>query len=363
MGKSNEIDQLIAALPKVELHLHIEGTLEPAMMFEMSERNGVALRFASIEEIEAAYQFEDLQSFLNLYYAGAAVLIHERDFFELTWAYLVRMAHENVRHVEIFFDPQTHTGRGIALETVLEGIGGALAQAEQTLGISSRLILSFLRDRSEADAMETLEAALAWRESIAGVGLDSAEVGNPPEKFIGAFRRARELGLQRVAHAGEEGPPEYVRQALDLLGVCRIDHGVRCAEDPALVERLVRERIPLTVCPLSNVRLRVFDSLADHNLKTLLERGVCVTLNSDDPAYLGGYLTENWLAVRSALDLSRADVLTLARNAVEASFLEGDAERALLGEIEEVAARRSEPDQAGAGPHTAAKNSESGHRD
>ena len=336
MVELNEIDELILALPKVELHLHLEGTLEPAMMLELAERNGVRLRYASIEEAEAAYRFTDLQSFLDLYYEGASVLMRERDFFELSWAYLERMARESVRHVEVFFDPQTHTHRGIALGTVISGIQAALDEARNSLGITSRLILSFLRDRSEADALETFEAARPWHGSLGGVGLDSAERGNPPQKFVEVFRRAREAGLACVAHAGEEGPAEFVRQALDLLEVRRIDHGVRCIEDDALVERLARERIPLTVCPLSNVRLHVFEALEQHNLKALLERGLCVTLNSDDPAYLGGYLTENWLATRRALDLDRDNVLTLARNGVEASFLDESDKRQLMDEIAQV---------------------------
>jgi len=335
----NATDELILALPKVELHLHLEGTLEPAMMLELAERNGVRLPYTTIEQAEAAYRFSDLQSFLDLYYEGASVLVRERDFFELSWAYLERMASESVRHVEVFFDPQTHTQRGIALGTVIGGIEAALEDARRLLGISSQLILSFLRDRPEADAIATFEAARPWHESLGGVGLDSAERDNPPKKFAEVFQRAREAGLAGVAHAGEEGPAEYVRQALDLLQVRRIDHGVRCIEDEALVQRLARERIPLTICPLSNVQLHVFEALEQHNLKTLLERDLCVTLNSDDPAYLGGYLTENWLATRRALDLDRDDILRLARNSVEASFLDETDKRSLREEIARVATR------------------------
>ncbi len=342
VGETNDVDRLIVALPKLELHVHLEGTLEPAMMFELAERNGVRLRYGSVEEAAAAYQFRDLQSFLDLYYEGAGVLIRERDFFDLTWAYLEQMARESVRHVEVFFDPQLHSERGVAFEIVIGGIQAALAQAEASLGITSRLILCFLRDLPEVDAIETFEAARPWHASLAGVGLDSAERGNPPRKFVEVFRRAREAGLACVAHAGEEGPADYVHQALDLLEVRRIDHGVRCVEDDALVERLARERIPLTVCPLSNVRLHVFETLEQHNLKTLLERGLCVTLNSDDPAYFGGYLTENWLATRRALDLDRDQVLTLARNGVEASFLDDAAKQRLQDEIDRVASQTSE---------------------
>ena len=342
MDQTNDIDRLIVALPKVELHLHLEGTLEPAMMLELAERNGVRVPYGSVEEAAAAYHFRDLQSFLDIYYEGAGVLLRERDFFDLTWAYLEQMARESARHVELFFDPQTHTERGIAFGTVIGGIQAALSQAEASLGISSRLILCFLRDLSEADAIETFEAARPWHASLAGVGLDSAERGNPPRKFVEVFRRAREAGLACVAHAGEEGPADYVHQALDLLEVRRIDHGVRCVEDDALVERLARARIPLTVCPLSNVRLHVFETLEQHNLKMLLERGLCVTLNSDDPAYFGGYLTENWLATRRALDLDRDQVLTLARNGVEASFLDDAAKQRLRDEIDRVASQTSE---------------------
>jgi len=335
---SVDADRLIEALPKVELHVHIEGTLEPEMLFAIAERNGLALRWASVEELKAAYDFRDLQSFLDLYYEGAHVLLHECDFFDLTWAYLERMARENVRHVEIFFDPQTHTDRGVALETVLDGICGALDRARASLGISSLLIACFLRHLSAEAAMQTLERVLPHRERVAAVGLDSAEAGNPPEKFTAVFERALREGLVAVAHAGEEGPPEYIWQALNALRVRRIDHGVRCLEDAALVQHLAAARIPLTVCPLSNVRLRVFERLEQHNLKTLLERGLCVTINSDDPAYFGGYLTENFRAVSRALNLGADDVVELTRNGVEASFLDEAAKRRIHAEIAAVAA-------------------------
>lgn len=315
------IEALIRQMPKAELHLHIEGTLEPELMFALAQRNNVPLRFSSVEEVRRAYDFHNLQSFLDIYYEGAAVLIHEEDFYDLARAYLDRVARENVRHVEIFFDPQTHTERGIPFETVIKGLHRALKDAEYLWGMSSRLILCFLRHLSEEDAMRTLEQALPFKQWITAVGLDSSEVGHPPVKFKSVFDRARNEGLLTVAHAGEEGPPEYIWEALDLLKVSRIDHGVRCIEDPKLVERLVKEQVPLTVCPLSNIKLRVFDVMADHNLKTLLHKGLRVTVNSDDPSYFGGYVTENYLACQQALDLSRADLIRLAKNSFEASFL------------------------------------------
>jgi adenosine deaminase len=328
------VDQLIRAVPKAELHVHIEGTLEPELMFEIGRRNGVPLRFPDVEAVRRAYEFQNLQSFLDIYYEAARVLLHERDFFDLTHAYLERAARENVRHVEIFFDPQTHTARGVPFATVLGGIARALDRAGADLGISSRLILCFLRHLSAESAMETLEEALPHRDRIAAVGLDSSEVGHPPAKFAAVFERARRAGLRAVAHAGEEGPPEYVWQALDLLGVSRVDHGVRCLEDPALVRRLVADRIPLTVCPLSNVRLRVFPSLEDHNLRRLMAAGLRVTVNSDDPAYFGGYVTENLLAVRRTLGLTADEVRGLMREAFEASFLEPAAKRRLCDEVD-----------------------------
>lgn len=313
-------------LPKAELHLHIEGTLEPDLMFELARRNGVRLPYLDAEAVRQAYRFSNLQSFLDVYYQACSVLIHERDFHELTTAYLTRAREQGVRHVEVFFDPQTHTARGVKLETVVRGIGGALSEARQR-GMTSHLIMCFLRDRSADDAMTTLEQALAHRDVIFGVGLDSAEVGHPPEKFRDVFARATSEGFRAVAHAGEEGPPDYIWQALDLLGAERIDHGVRCLEDRSLVRRLEADRIPLTVCPFSNVKLRVVDTLEQHPLARMLEHGLCATVNSDDPAYFGGYVGENLAGVATALRLDDATIIALARNSFEASFLD-DATRA-----------------------------------
>lgn len=313
-------------LPKAELHLHIEGTLEPDLMFELARRNGVRLPYPDAEAVRQAYRFSNLQSFLDVYYQACSVLIHERDFHELTTAYLTRARDQGVRHVEVFFDPQTHTARGVKLETVVRGIGGALSEARQR-GMTSHLIMCFLRDRSADDAMATLEQALAHRDVIFGVGLDSAEVGHPPEKFRDVFARATSEGFRAVAHAGEEGPPDYIWQALDLLGAERIDHGVRCLEDRSLVRRLEADRIPLTVCPFSNVKLRVVDTLEQHPLARMLEHGLCATVNSDDPAYFGGYVGENLAGVATALRLDDATIIALARNSFEASFLD-DATRA-----------------------------------
>ena len=315
------IEEFIKALPKAELHLHIEGSLEPELMFELAERNKVPLPFASVEEVQAAYVFSDLQSFLDIYYAGAGVLLQVSDFFDLTWAYIQRVQKQNVRHIEIFFDPQTHTDRGIPFKTVITGIHKALVEAKEKFGITSRLILCFLRHLSEEAALATLADALPFREWIEGVGLDSSEVGFPPEKFERVFDKATDAGLRKVAHAGEEGPPEYIWQVLDLLGVSRIDHGVRCMEDPKLVKRLAKEKIPLTVCPLSNTKLRVFDKMENHNLKQMLDAGLCVTINSDDPAYFGGYMNENFLAAQKGLNLSQKDIVEVAKNGFTASFL------------------------------------------
>jgi adenosine deaminase len=315
------IESFIRGLPKAELHLHIEGTLEPEMVFALAHKHGVLLPYPSVQALRDAYNFNDLQSFLDIYYAGAAVLRDESDFHALTWAYLCKAHDQGVVHAEIFFDPQTHTVRGVPIDAVIGGIRRALVDGERAFGITHRLILCFLRHLSVADAMQTLEEALPHAEAISAVGLDSAESGNPPAKFASVFARARREGFLTVAHAGEEGPPEYIREALDVLGVSRIDHGVRCEEDSALIERLVREQVPLTVCPLSNVMLKVFERMQDHNLKRLLHRGLCVTVNSDDPAYFGGYVAENYLAVYRALDLSRAELVQLARNSIRASFL------------------------------------------
>jgi adenosine deaminase len=328
------MEAFIRGLPKVELHLHIEGTLEPELMFELAERNGVALPFADVDEVRAAYEFSDLQSFLDIYYQGAAVLQTEQDFYDLMWAYLDRMAGENLRHAEIFFDPQTHTARGVPFDTFMSGFARARADAEERLGITTMLIMCFLRHLSGEEAVATMTEAMPFAHQLVGVGLDSGEQGNPPERFAAAYAMAREAGLRTVAHAGEEGPPAYIAGALDTLGAERIDHGVACEQDDALVERLATEGIPLTMCPLSNVKLRVFERLEDHNLKRLLDRGVKVTVNSDDPAYFGGYLTRNYLELQRALGLDRDDLATLARNAVEASFLAERPKAALLGELD-----------------------------
>ena len=335
------VEAFVRELPKAELHLHIEGTLEPEMVFALASRNGVTLPYPSVTALREAYRFTDLQSFLDVYYACAQVLQTEDDFREMTAAYLRKAHDQGVVHVEIFFDPQTHTARGVALDTVVNGINAALVEGERQLGITHRLILCFLRHLSEAEALETLSQALPHSGVIAAVGLDSSELGHPPSKFVTVFERARQEGFLTVAHAGEEGPPAYVHEALDLLQVSRIDHGVRSDEDPALLARLVRERVPLTVCPLSNVILRVFDTMADHNLKRLLDVGVLVTVNSDDPAYFGGYVVENYLAVQSALGLSKADLAQLARNSIEASFLPADAKLAWSRKIDELAAAAS----------------------
>jgi adenosine deaminase len=313
-------------LPKAELHLHIEGTLEPELMFELARRNGVRVPYADAEAVRRAYRFSNLQSFLDVYYRACSVLLHERDFYELTAAYLARARQQGVRHTEIFFDPQTHTARGVAFETVVRGIGRALTEGQQ-LGISSHLIMCFLRDLPADDAMATLEHALAHRDVIFGVGLDSAEAGHPPQKFRDVFARATSAGFRAVAHAGEEGPPDYIWQAIDLLGAERIDHGVRCLEDRRLVQRLGADRIPLTVCPFSNVKLRVVDTLEQHPLAKMLEHGLCATVNSDDPAYFGGYVGDNLAGVAQALRLDDDVLAELARNSFNASFLD-DAARA-----------------------------------
>ena len=319
-------------LPKAELHVHIEGTLEPELMFALAERNGVTLPYKDTEAIRAAYQFSDLQSFLDIYYAGAGVLQTSQDFYDLTWAYLERCKADNVVHTEIFFDPQTHTDRGIAFGTVLDGIDGALRDAKEKLGISSFLIMSFLRHLPEASALETLEMAMPHKDRIAGVGLDSSEAGFPPEMFERVFAKARKAGFIPVAHAGEEGPPEYIHQALELLKVVRIDHGVRAIEDPALMARLIADRVPLTVCPLSNVKLKVFESLADHNILEMLEQGACVTVNSDDPAYFGGYMNANFDGLVEALGMTDAQARRLAANSFEASLLPEEEKRAWMAE-------------------------------
>jgi adenosine deaminase len=319
-------------LPKAELHLHIEGTLEPELMFELARRNGVTLPYADAEAVRRAYRFSNLQSFLDVYYRACSVLIHERDFYELTMAYLTRARTQGVRHAEIFFDPQTHTARGVEFGTVVGGIGRALTEARE-LGITSQLIMCFLRDLPADDAMATLDQALAHQEVISGVGLDSAEVDNPPEKFRGVFERAINEGFRAVAHAGEEGPPEYIWQALDVLGAERIDHGVRCLEDRRLVQRLGADRIPLTVCPFSNVKLRVVGTLEEHPLARMLEQGLCATVNSDDPAYFGGYVGDNFTGVAEALRLDDQALIQLARNSFQASFLDDATRAGYLAEL------------------------------
>jgi len=331
----SSMETFIGRIPKAELHLHIEGTLEPEMVFALARKHRVSLPHASVEALRQAYCFSSLQSFLDVYYEGASVLRDADDFHALTSAYLRRAHADGVVHAEIFFDPQTHTARGVPFEAIIGGIHGALTEATQELGITHRLILCFLRHLSAEDAMSTLEQALPHLGAIAAVGLDSAEAGHPPAKFAAVFARAQAAGLLTVAHAGEEGPPEYVAEALDLLGVKRVDHGVRSEEDPALLARLVRERVPLTMCPLSNVRLRVFERMEDHNLKRLLQRGLCVTVNSDDPAYFGGYIAANYLAAYRALGLSRADIVQLASNSFEASFLAQPKKQAWLCKIRE----------------------------
>lgn len=316
------MQDFIAKLPKAELHLHIEGSLEPELMFKLAQRNKIKLRFNDVEEIRQAYNFHNLQSFLDIYYEGAGVLQKDQDFYDLTWEYLERCKQDNVRHTEIFFDPQTHTDRGISFEVALNGIHAALKDGEKKLGISSHIIMCFLRHLSEEEAMKTLEKSLPHQDKIIGVGLDSSEVGHPPAKFKRVFDRARAAGFRSVAHAGEEGPPEYIWEALDLLKVERIDHGVRSLEDPKLVERLRQEQIPLTVCPYSNIKLCVFKKLEDHNLRKLLEAGLVATINADDPAYFGGYLGENFTGTQKALDLSKEELKTLAKNSFKASFID-----------------------------------------
>ncbi|MCC7150933.1 MAG: adenosine deaminase [Rubrivivax sp.] len=331
---------LLRRMPKAELHLHIEGSLEPELIFRLAARNGVTLPYASVDALRAAYAFTDLQSFLDLYYAGASVLLQEQDFFDMAWAYFERAAADNVVRAELFFDPQTHTERGVPIEAVIGGLADACARAHAEFGIESALILCFLRHLSEDEAFATLEAALPHRAHFIGVGLDSSERGHPPEKFARVFARAGELGLHRVAHAGEEGPAAYIETALDLLQVQRIDHGVRCTESPALVQRLARTRVPLTVCPLSNVRLCVYPDLAAHPLPALLDAGLCVTINSDDPAYFGGYVVQNYLELFDAHPaLTVQHARQLAANSFEASFASASRKACWLRELDAVVAR------------------------
>ncbi|HTO78213.1 MAG TPA: adenosine deaminase [Methylocystis sp.] len=325
----------IEGLPKAELHLHIEGTLEPETLFRLAARNGVRLAYDSVDALRAAYDFKNLQDFLDLYYQGMAVLQKEQDFYDLAWAYLEKARAQSVLHAEIFFDPQGHTSRGVAFETAFEGVWRALEDGRDRLGVSSRLIPCFLRDRDANEAMAALDDVLRHRDRIIAVGLDSAEKGNPPRKFKGVFDRARSEGLLTVAHAGEEGPADYVREALDLLHVARIDHGNHAVDDPALMERLARERAPLTLCPLSNLRLRVVDDLRRHPLRTMLEKGLLVTVNSDDPAYFGGYINENYRAVQQALELSNDALAELARNSFDAAFLADEEKRGFAQRVDD----------------------------
>jgi adenosine deaminase len=328
---------LLARMPKAELHIHIEGSLEPELIFKLAQRNGVSLPYADVEALRAAYAFTDLQSFLDIYYAGASVLLQEQDFFDMAWAYFERAHADHVVHAELFFDPQTHTARGVPMGTVIAGLSRACRQAQQTLGISSALILCFLRHLSEAEAQQTLQEALPWREHFIGVGLDSSERGHPPEKFERVFAQCRALGLHVVAHAGEEGPPAYIRSALDVLKVERVDHGVRSVEDAALMQRLAQERVPLTVCPLSNVKLCVYPTMAQHQLPALLAAGLVATVNSDDPAYFGGYMNANFLALFEALpQLGAAEAYQLARNSFEASFVPQAQKAVWMGELDQV---------------------------
>jgi adenosine deaminase len=334
----HDTDTLIKRLPKCELHIHIEGSLEPELMFALARRNGIRLPYPSVEALRQAYQFRNLQDFLDIYYQGMSVLITEQDFYDLAFAYLERARADNVRHVEMFFDPQGHTSRGIAFATVVGGLHRAIIDAERALGVRASLIMCFLRHLDEADAERTLDSALAFKDRIVGVGLDSSEAGNPPSKFKHVFGRAREAGFFLSAHAGEEGPPSYVWEALDVLGVERIDHGIRSMEDQALVGRLAREGVPLTVCPLSNLRLRVVDDLAHHPLRRMLDKGLVATVNSDDPAYFGGYVNQNYHAVSDALRLGRDEIAAIVRNGIRASLMTLPEKNKALAEIDRVLA-------------------------
>lgn len=328
----NQIE-LIRALPKAELHVHIEGTFEPELMFAIAQRNQIQIPYQSVEEVKQAYNFHNLQSFLDIYYAGANVLVHEQDFYDLAWAYFEKCAEDRVVHTEMFFDPQTHTERGVAFATVLTGLKRACEDAKAKLGISSQLIMCFLRHLSEEKAFETLEQALPFKDDIIAIGLDSSEVGHPPSKFERVFAKARDAGFLIVAHAGEEGPPEYIWEALDLLKVNRIDHGVRSEEDEQLMARLIAEKMPLTVCPLSNLKLCVVNDMADHNIRRLLQKGVHVTVNSDDPSYFGGYMNDNFIAIQQALDLSNEELKQLAINSFEASFISDQEKQKWIAEV------------------------------
>jgi adenine deaminase len=331
-------DTLIKRLPKCELHIHIEGSLEPELMFALARRNGIRLRYPSVEALRQAYQFRNLQDFLNIYYQGMAVLNTEQDFYDLAWAYLERARADNVRHVEMFFDPQGHTSRGVPFSTVVEGLHRAISDARRELGVQAGLIMCFLRHLDEADAERTLDSALAFKDRIVGVGLDSSETGHPPSKFKHVFNRARDAGFFLSAHAGEEGPPSYVWEALDVLGVARIDHGNRSLEDETLVERLARDQVPLTMCPLSNLRLRVIDDLMHHPLRRMMDKGLIVTVNSDDPAYFGGYVNQNYLAVSEALALRREEIATIVRSGIKASLMTMSEKERALTDVDRVLA-------------------------
>ncbi len=331
--KVSEIIEFIKKIPKAELHLHIEGSLEPELMFELAKRNKIKISFGSVDEIRNAYNFHNLQSFLDIYYQGSKVLISEQDFFDLTWAYLLKSKEDNIVHTEIFFDPQTHTSRGIEFDLVVNGIHRAILKAEKELGISSKIIMCFLRHLDEQSAFKMLNQALKHKDKIIGVGLDSSEVGNPPCKFESVFNKAIKEGFLTVAHAGEEGPPEYIWEALDLLKVKRIDHGIHCLEDEKLVQRLRNDQIPLTVCPLSNVKLYIFKKLKDHNLKKLLDKGLITTVNSDDPAYFGGYLNTNFIECQMALNLTKKDIKKLVINSFRSSFLSEDEKKKWIVQV------------------------------
>ena len=336
---ASRLPALLRAMPKAELHIHIEGSLEPELIFALAQRNGVALAYASVQELRRAYDFSNLQSFLDIYYAGASVLLQEQDFYDMAWAYLQKAAADNIAHAELFFDPQTHTARGVPMATVVGGLHRACTDAAPQLGISAALILCFLRHLSEEEAFDTLAQALPFQSQFIGVGLDSSEVGHPPEKFARVFARCKELGLHLVAHAGEEGPPAYVWSALDILQVERIDHGVQSVHDPVLMRRLADERIPLTVCPLSNQKLCVFANLADHNLPQLLDAGICATVNSDDPAYFGGYLNDNLVQVFAATGMTVQHAYAVARNSFEGSFLPAAQKQAYVQRLQQTFAQ------------------------
>ena len=331
---ADRLPDLLCAMPKAELHMHIEGSLEPELIFALAQRNNVAMAYSSVDELRGAYAFSNLQSFLDIYYAGASVLLKEQDFYDMARAYFARAAADNVVHAELFFDPQTHTARGVAIDVVINGLHRACVDAQKEFGITASLIMCFLRHLSEQEAFETLEQALPYRDKIIGVGLDSGEVGNPPEKFARVFARCRELGFHLVAHAGEEGPPAYIWTALDVLKVERIDHGVQAIKDSALMQRLAQDRIALTVCPLSNLKLCVFPDLAGHNLKQLLDAGLAATVNSDDPAYFGGYMNDNFTQTFAATDMTAQHAYTLARNSFEASFVEASAKRRYIDKLD-----------------------------